>query len=83
MSKYKIKEVKKTLNNGEVESVFYVYKPYLFWWTYEAHFDGYENIKTQFYSLESASARIKNSEEQDRKNFSKKVKKTETIIHKL
>ena len=80
MSKYKIKEVKKTLNNGEVESVFYIYKPYLFFWR---KYNTYFTEKEYFDSLESALVRIKNSEEQDRKNSAKKVKKTEIIIHKI
>lgn len=83
MIKYKIEEVKKTLNNGEVESVFYIYRDYLFFCrAYKAHFDGYEDVKTEFKSLSDALSEVRLLEERNKRDFAQKTKKTETIIHK-
>lgn len=86
MSKYKIKEVRKTLVNGEVESVFYIYKPFLFFLRkYDerviSSWVGSYTKRNKFSSLDNALSRIIDLQEGDKVNSAEKVKKIETIIH--
>lgn len=84
MSKYRIKEVRKTLNDGKTKSIFYIYRPLLFFWKrYEVRWDSHEWVKRVFLSLEEAKEYVKSLELEQELECQNKVKKKETIIHKL
>lgn len=84
MSKYKIKEVRKTLNGGKTRSIFFIYTPFLFFWKkYEVRWDSHEWVKKVFLSFEEAKKYIEDLESKQDLEHQNKTKKKETIIHRL
>jgi hypothetical protein len=85
MSKYRIEEIRETLNSGEVISTFYIYRVYLlFFRKYERRYLGHGGWGIDFYDKkENAEKRVKQLINNEQEIVAQKTKKKEIIIHKL